>query len=71
MDELHNFIGVKTIKTSSDIMLPQHNYILNLIFNFGMKDCKPIVNSLDHTLKLHMDFGTTYELTLYPSLLGA
>ena len=47
LKELHYFLGIEVIRTTCDIMISQRHYNLNLLFKFGMKDCKPIATPLD------------------------
>ena len=69
MKELHYFLGIEVIRTPDDIMLSQRHYILNLLYKFGMTECKPITTPLDRNLKLDVDSGTTKcEPTFYRQL---
>ena len=62
MKELHYFLGIEVIRTPDDIMLSQRHYILNLLYKFGMTECKPVTTPIDRNLKLDVDSGTTkYE----------
>ena len=40
MKELHYFLGIEVIWTPAGIMISQRDYILNLLYKFGMADCK-------------------------------
>ena len=55
MKELHYFLGIEVIRTPDDIMLSQRHYILNLLYKFGMTECKPVTTPLDRNLKLYVD----------------
>ena len=69
MKELHYFLGIEVIRTPNGIMLSQKHYILNLLYKFGMTQCKPVTTPLDRNLKLDADSGTREcEPTLYCQL---
>ena len=44
MKELHYFLGIKVIRTPAGIMISQRHYILNLLYKFGMTECKSMAN---------------------------
>ena len=72
MKELHYFLGIGVIRTSNEIMISQHHYILNLLYKFGMTECKPVTTPLDRNLKLDAYFCTVEcELTHYRLLVGS
>ena len=53
-------------------MLSQQHYILNLLYKFGITECKPITNPLDRNLNLDVESGTEEcELTFYRRLVGS
>ena len=52
MKELHYFLGIDVIRTPTDIMVSQRHYILNLLWRFGMTQCKSLATPLDCNLKL-------------------
>ena len=55
MDELHYFLGIKIIHIPHGILLSKWNYIFNLLFKFGMKDCKPITTPFDNNLLINSE----------------
>ena len=72
MKELHYFLGIEVIRTPDGIMLSQKHYILNLLYKFGMTQCKPVTTPLDRNLKLDADSGTREcEPTHYRQLVGS
>ena len=72
MDELHYFPGVKVIQTPANIMISQMHYILNLLYKFGMIECKSVATPLDRNLKLDANSGTIEcESTHYRQLVGS
>ena len=72
MKELQYFLEIEVIRTLDGIMLSQKQYILNLLYKFGMTECKPVTTPLDRNLKLDADSGTTEcETTFYRQLVGS
>ena len=67
--ELHYFLGIEVIQTSTSTMLSQCHYILNLLFKFGMTDHKPILTPLDYNLKLLTNSGTPCEPIQYRQII--
>ena len=71
MKELHYFLSIEVIRTPIGIMISQRHYILNLLYKFGMTECKSVATPLDRNLKLDANSGTTEcELTHYRQLVG-
>ena len=69
MKELHYFLGIEVIRTPANIMISQRHYILNLLYKFGMTECKYVATPLDRNLKLDANSSTTKcELTHYQQL---
>ena len=53
-------------------MISQWHYILNLLYKFGMAECKSVETPLDRNLKLDADSNTkACEPTLYRQLIGS
>ena len=72
MKELHYFLGIEVIRTPAGIMISQRHYILNLLYKFGMTECKSVATPLDRNLKLDANSGTTEcEPTQYRQLIGS
>ena len=59
MKELYYFLGIEVILTLAGIMISQRHYILNLLYKFGMAECKSVATPLDRNLKLDADSGPT------------
>ena len=51
MKELHYFLGIEVIWTPVGIMISQQHYILNLLYKFGMAECKSVTTPLNRNLK--------------------
>ena len=70
LHELHYFLGIEVIRTPVGIMISQRHYVLNLLYKFGMTECKPVSTPLDRNLKLDADSGTEdCEPTQYHQLI--
>ena len=70
MKEFHCFLGIEVIRTPTGIMISQQHYILNLLYKFGMMECKYVANPLDWNLELNIDSGTEEcEPTQYRQLI--
>ena len=72
MKELHYFLGIEVIRTPTGIMISERHYILNLLYKFGMAECKSMATPLDRNLKLDANSGTIQcEPTHYQQLVGS
>ena len=72
MKELYYFPGIEVIRTPDSIILSQWHYILNLLYKFGMTECKSSTTPLNRNLKLDVDSGTREcEPTFYRQLVGS
>ena len=70
MEDLHYFLGIEVIRTPVGIVLSQRHYILNLLYKFGVTNCKPMSTPLDRNLKLDAASGTEEcEPTQYRQLI--
>ena len=45
--DLHYFLGIEVIQTPEGILIRQRHYVLNMLFKFGMMDCKSVSTPLD------------------------
>ena len=72
MKKLHYFLGIEVIRTPKDIVISEAHYILNLLYKFGMMECKLVATPLDQNLRLYAYSGTEEcELTFYRQLVGS
>ena len=70
LHELHYFLGIEVIRTPIGIMISQRHYVLNLLYKFGMTECKPVSTPLDRNLKIDASSGTAEsEPTEYRQLI--
>ena len=72
LHEPHYFLGIEVIRTPSKIMISQRHYVLNILYKFGMTECKLVSIPLDHNLKVDASFGMAEsEPTQYRQLIGS
>ena len=57
LGDLHYFLGIEVIRTPEGILISQRHYVLNMLFKFGMAECKSVSTPLDRTVKLCPDSG--------------
>jgi hypothetical protein len=55
LGDLHYFLGIEVIRSLEGILISQQHYPLDMLFKFGMADCKPISTPLDKTIKHRPD----------------
>ena len=65
LGNLHYIFGIEVIHTSDDILLSQRHYVLNMLYNIGMTDSRPISTPLDKNQKLRPDSGEVYNETRF------
>ena len=65
LGDLHYFLGIEVIRTPEGIVISQRHYVLNMLFKFGMADCKSISTPLDRTVKLRPDSGKVCDPTRF------
>ncbi|CAL2240949.1 unnamed protein product [Prunus armeniaca] len=71
LDDLKYFLGIKVARSKHNIFLSQRKYILDLLVEIGMLDCKPIDTSSEqnHKLGLYPDQVPT-DKERYQRLVG-
>ena len=57
LGDLHYFLGIEVIRTPDGILLSQRHYVLNMLYKFGMTECRPISTPLDRKQKLCPNSG--------------
>ena len=71
LHELHYFVGIEVIRTPVEILIFQRHYVLNLLYKFGLTECKPVSTPLDRNLKIDADSGTAVcDPTKYRQIIG-
>ena len=57
MGDCHYLLGMKVVRTPEGILINQRDYVLTMLFKFGMVDCKSVSIPLNRTVKLRSNFG--------------
>ena len=57
--------------TPESILISQRHYVLNMLFKFGMKNCKSISTPLERNVKLHHESGTVCDMTRFREVVGS
>ena len=72
LHELHYFLGIEVIRTPVGILISQRHYVLNLLYKFGLTECKPVSTPLDRNLKIDADSSTAVcDPTKYRQIIGS
>ena len=71
LHKLHYVLGIEVIRTPVGILISQRHYILNLLYKFGLTECKPVSTPLNRNLQIDVDSGTAVvHPTKYCQLIG-
>jgi hypothetical protein len=70
LGDLHYFLGIEVISTPEGILISQRHYALDMLFKFGMADCKPISTPLDRIVKHRLDSGRVCDPTRFRKIVG-
>jgi hypothetical protein len=72
MGQLHFFLGMKVIPTTTGLFLSQHKYIKDLLTKLNMQGAKEVITPLSTTTMLKLLDGTSsVDSTEYRSIIGA
>ena len=71
LGSLHYFLWIEVIYTLEGILISQQNYVLCMLFNFGMMECKSITTPLDQNLKLRHNLGAACDATQFRQIVGS
>jgi hypothetical protein len=71
LGDLYYFLGIEVIRTPEGILISQRHYALDMLFKFGMANCKPISTPLDRTVKHRPDSGKVYDPTRFRRIVGS
>ncbi len=72
LGELHYFLGIEIIQSPKGIWLLQRQYAFNILSEYGMTSCKPILIPLEQNVKLSADEGDLVEDTImYRHIVGS
>ena len=61
LEELHYFLGIEIIHSVDGIWLSQYQYVMKLLKDFGMVDCKGISTPLEQNTKIQAYLGSNLE----------
>ena len=61
LEELHYFLGIEIIQSVDGIWLSQYQYVMKLLKDFGMVDCKGISTPLEQNTKIQAYLGSNLE----------
>jgi hypothetical protein len=67
---LKNFLGIEMATSHKGLFLNQHIYVLDLLCEADMLDCKPTKTPLDSKLQLTLDGDSFDQPQLYQKLVG-
>ncbi|KAI9201633.1 hypothetical protein LWI28_026451 [Acer negundo] len=71
LGSLKYFLGIEIARSKEGITVSQRKYVLDLLKETGMKDCKPKDNPMDYTMKLGSDEGSApVDKRRYQRLIG-
>ena len=71
LGDLHYFLVIEVIRIPEGILISQRQYVLSMLFKFGMADCKSVSTPLDRTVKLHPDTGKVCDLMRFRQIVGS
>jgi hypothetical protein len=72
MGQLHFFLGMEVIPTTTGLFLSQHKYIRDLLTKLNMHGAKAVITPLSNTTVLKLFDGTSsVDSTKYRSIIGA
>jgi hypothetical protein len=72
MGQLHFFLGMEVIPTTTSLFLSQHKYITDLLTKLNMHGAKAVITPLSNTTVLKLFDGTSsVDSTKYRSIIGA
>jgi hypothetical protein len=72
MGQLHFFLGMEVIPTTTGLFLSQHKYIRDLLTKLNMHGAKAVITPLSTTTVLKLLDGTSsVDSTEYRSIIGA
>ena len=55
LGDIHYFPGIEMTCTLEGILISQQQYVLSMLFKFGMSDCKSVLTPLEKNVKLCHD----------------
>ena len=70
LGRLKYFIGIEMATSQKGLFLNQHKYVVDLLTDAELLDCKPAITPLDSKLKLEMDGEPLTDVSHYQRLVG-
>lgn len=72
LGDLHQFLGIEVHPDATSLFLTQTQYIQDILFKFGMSQCKPCPTPLSTSRSISLYDGKPLNnLTVYRSAIGA
>ena len=69
---VHYYLGIEVTQHPKFIFLSQKNYIGDILNNFGMDECNPLITPMEQNLKLTSIEGKEFkDATKYRQLVGS
>nr|XP_028948046.1 uncharacterized protein LOC114820888 [Malus domestica] len=70
LGRLRYFLGIKMATSSKGLFLHQRKYVLDLLHEAKMLDCKTTITPVDCKLNLNIDGEAMHDVTYYQRLVG-
>ena len=71
LDPLKYFLGIEVAQSTSCIAISQRKYVLGILIEIGMLNCRPCDTAMDSNIKLLLGLGESLEdLEKYHRLVG-
>ncbi|TQD92889.1 hypothetical protein C1H46_021369 [Malus baccata] len=70
LGRLKYFLGIEMATSSKGLFLHQRKYVLDLLQEAKMLDCKPAITPVDCKLKLSIDGEAMHDVSYYQRLVG-
>jgi hypothetical protein len=70
LSQLKYFLGIEVARSAKGIVLMQHKYVLDLLNEIGMIQCREAATPIDHNCKITAESGELVEKENYQKLVG-
>jgi hypothetical protein len=74
LDMMHYFLGIEVWERTDEIFLSQGKYIVEILNNFGMLNCKPMATPMVMNMKKLSLYSSDFDeidMTMYKQLIGS
>ena len=61
-EKLKYFLRIEITQSNFGVVMSQRKYVLNILEETGMLDCKPVDTPMDPKSSLYLDRGSLYEI---------